>query len=248
MKYEKYIKDGLLAWTLTSNGYKFLTWNLVLMWNKVCSVPLCIVCADRESFSFLQREGISCVMWDTSLVNFGPQIVPFGSRQFVMLNRLKLTLLNLFAKDENIKQCLYLDGDIAVYKDIVSGIRSNLSEANFWAQCDEQGHECSGVCPNFCTGLLAWNHGADLDVFKITDMDVWKQKPEDQVWVNYSAKLAGLSVSILPRDLYPNGARASLTKNTPELNEKAICLHYNYRVGDSKKADMKRFGDWQLIY
>jgi hypothetical protein len=87
-----------------------------------------------------------------------------------------------------------------------------------------------------------------MDVFKITDMDVWKEKPEDQVWVNYSAKLAGLPVSILPRDLYPNGARASLTKNTPELNEKAICLHYNYRVGDSKKADMKRFGDWQLIY
>ena len=251
MNYQKYIKDGMLCWTLTSNGYKYLTWNLAECWKKAkCSGPLCIICADKPSYQFLQREGVSCILLDSQLADFGPQIVPFGSRQFSQLNRLKLRLLDKFAADQLIQQTLYLDGDIAVYKDIVSDMRERLMEAPFWAPCDEQSHECSGSvqCPNFCTGLLAWRNGADKGCFKITDDMIWSQKPEDQVWVNYAARSLGVDVAILPRDLYPNGARLSLTKNNPELKEKAICLHYNYRVGDSKKADMKRFGDWFLVY
>lgn len=249
MKYERYIKDGVLAWTLTSNGYKYMTWNLTLQWKAAgCSAPLCIVCADKPSFQFLQREGISCCLLDDAIQDFGPMIVPFGSRQFSNLNRIKLKLLHFFAQDSAVQRCIYLDGDIAVYKDIVADLCSRLGSADVLAQCDEQGHECSGACPNFCTGLLAWNHGADKGCFKITDMDQWAQKPEDQVWVNWSAPRCRTVVSILPRQLYPNGARLTLTHTNPELKAEAMCLHYNYRVGESKKADMKRFGDWMLPY
>ena len=249
MKYERYIKEGTLAWTLTSNGYKYMTWNLALQWKRArCSAPLCIVCADKPSFQFLQREGISCCLWDEALADFGPLIVPFGSRQFSTLNRLKLSLLHKFSQDPNIQRCIYLDGDIAVYKDIVGDLCQRLTGSDVLAQCDEQGQTCSGECPNFCTGILAWNHGADKGCFRITDMLKWSEKPEDQVWVNGSVKECGTQVTILPRDEYPNGARLTLTHTTPELKEKAFCLHYNYRVGESKKSDMKRFGDWHLPY
>lgn len=120
-------------------------------------------------------------------------------------------------------------------------------------QCDEKQQECSSQtariqCPNVCTGLIAWNHGIDTRLFTVNDEDIWNTKPEDQVWVNSMIQNLQIPVTPLSRSLYPNGARASLTKNTPELSEKAICLHYNYRVGDSKKADMKRYGDWLLPY
>jgi hypothetical protein len=253
MKIDPFLRDGFLAWTLTSNGYKYLTWNFALQWSKaVPGQPLCVVCADKPSYQFLRREGIQCVLWDNALADFGPQIVPFGSRQFSTLNRLKLVLLDGFAKNEAIKQCLYLDGDIALYKNIVMDMRQRLAEKPIWMPCDERCTECTrsatNPCPNFCTGLIAWNHGADKDIFHLTDGTKWAEAPEDQLWVNRVVKEKGVQISILPRDLYPNGSRLTLTKITPELKDMAICLHYNYRVGDAKKADMKRFGDWLLPY
>lgn len=250
MKYEKYIKDGFFAWTLTSNGYKYMTWNLWLHWKRSsCSAPLCIVCADKPSYQFLQREGVPCVLMDDALADFGPLIILFGTRQFSNLNRTKLKLLDLFAKDSKIQQCLYLDGDIVVYRDIVLELRGRIG---FWAQCDEQ-HEpcsetCTKTCPNFCTGLLFWTYGSDKGVFSINQHDVWKQKPEDQVWVNYAVDRDKVQVNTLSRLEYPNGVLATKTRTDPLRKEEAICLHYNYRVGDSKKADMKRLGDWLLPY
>jgi hypothetical protein len=252
MKYSQYIKDGLLAWTLTSNGYKYLTWNFVLHWRRaVPGWPILVVCADKPSYQFLQREGISCVMWDTALADFGPQVVAFGTRQFATLNRLKLRLLETFAADEAVQQCLYIDGDIIIYKNIVEDIQQRLLDSPFLMQCDEQVHECTrgdSSCPNLCSGLIAFQHGADGGVFKITDEAVWSQKPEDQVWVNYSIRQNQIPVTALPRIQYPNGARATLTKTNPDLSADAICLHYNYRVGNSKKVDMQRFSDWLLPY
>jgi hypothetical protein len=255
MKYGSYIKDGFLAWTLTSNGYKYLTWNMALHWKQhVQGVPLLVVCSDKASHNFLSREGISCILIDDMLIDYGPQIVPFGSRQFSVLNRLKLRLLTAFASDSTVQQCLYLDGDIIVYKDIVVDIKERLQEAPLLFQCDEKQSDCSSIstrisCPNVCTGLIAWNHGGiDKSIFQISDEAVWSEKPEDQVWVNYMLRTKQIPVSVLSRILYPNGARVSLTKNTPELAKKAICLHYNYRVGGTKKSDMKRFGDWCLPY
>lgn len=260
MKYDRYVKNGCLAWTLTSNGYKYLTWNFALMWQKTkCSAPLMVVCADKPSYQFLTREGISCVLWDNFLSDFGPQVVPFGSRQFATLNRVKLALLNTFAGDPAIQQCLYFDGDIAIYKDVVGDLLARLSASpeGILCQCDEKAKDCSvglaglaitNVCPNFCTGLVAFKHGGDGGIFKITDETLWSAKPEDQVWVNEAAGRLGVAVGILPRELYPNGARCSLTHSTPELKNEAYLLHYNYRVGGTKVADMKRFGDWHLIY
>ena len=251
MKYGPYIKDGFLAWTLTSNGYKFLTWNMYLQWKKFCGqTPLCIICADKPSYSFFQREGIPCILFDNTIPDFGHQIAPFGSRNFSVLNRLKLRLLNIFSEDETIEKCMYLDGDIAIYKNIADDIKQRLDTSPLWMPCDEQVFECSNpsACPNVCTGLIGYKHGFDRGIFKITDEVKWSSKPEDQVWVNNAIQEKNIPYNVLPRELYPNGSRLSKTNVNPELKEKAYCMHYNYRVGDSKKTDMKRFGDWHLPY
>jgi hypothetical protein len=185
------------------------------------------------------------------MADFGPQIVPFGSRQFMSLNRLKLKLLDTFANDASIQQCIYLDGDIAVYQhvaqDLVTRLQTDVTGLLF--QCDEQHQTCSGPsCPNICTGCIAFRHGADKGCFKITDETVWKEKPEDQVWVNQALARLHISYTVLPRELYPNGTRCSLTHSDLTKKSEAKLLHYNYRVGNAKVADMKRFGDWLLPY
>ncbi len=252
MKLDNFIRDGTLCWTLTSNGYKYLTWNFVLHWRLACPThPILVVCADKPSYQFLQREGISCRLIDDAMADFGPSIVPFGSRQFMSLNRLKLKLLDTFAKDDRIQSCMYLDGDIAIYQNVAEDCFTRLqTDPNgLLFQCDEQPHECSGAsCPNVCTGFIVFRHGADKGCFKITDEALWKEKPEDQVWVNQAMARLGISYTVLPREEYPNGARCSLTHSYPEKKSAAKLLHYNYRVGNAKVADMKRFGDWKLPY
>ena len=254
MNYQSFLKDGTLCWTLTSNGYKYLTWNFVKHWEKACpSVPLLVICADRQSYSFLQRESIPCRLVEQVVQDFGPQIVPFGSRQFSTLNRLKLDLLSKFTKDSEVKTCVYIDGDICVYKNFLEDIQKRLNSCPVLFQCDEKERECSSImnpellCPNVCTGFVVFRHGIQ-DIFKITDEQVWNQKPEDQVWVNHVLARSNILFESLPRELYPNGARLSMTKNSKELSDRAFLLHYNYRVGDIKKADMKRQGDWLLPY
>jgi hypothetical protein len=227
---------------------------MVLFWKKaVKDIQLCVICIDRPSYIFLQKEGIDCILLDKPIADHGPEYIPFGSRYFSMLNRIKLRLLSLFAEDLSIKQCLYLDGDIIIYKDIVCDIKERLLEADLVFQCDEKDRSCLShtlniSCPNLCTGLIAWNHGADKGIFQITDETVWDSRPEDQVWVNYILQKNKIPATSLSRILYPNGIRVGLTKNTPELLEKAICLHYNYRICTSKKIDMKRYNDWLLPY
>lgn len=251
MNYSSYMYDGLLCWTLTSNGYKYFTWNFVKHWRLNCaSVPLLIVCADKPSHQFLHREGIPCILVDQGVLDYGINVMQFGTKPFSMLNRMKLRLLNIFANDPLVKRSVYLDGDICVYKKFLDDINRRLNLVPLLLQCDENEREnpCSEPCQNLCTGLIAFVYGHDNGIFKINDEAVWQQRPEDQVWVNYMLKKTGTPYSSLPRELYPNGVRLTHIKKHPELLEKALLSHYNYRVGNSKKLDMKRYGDWLLPY
>ena len=248
MNYSSYIKNDLLCWTLTSNGYKFLTLNFYKHWQRSCPVPLLIICADKPSYMFFHGEGISCRLVDEGVQDYGIQIIPFGTRNFQKLNRMKLRVLNIIANDPMVKKSVYLDGDICVYKNFLEDIQGRLEVCPLVFQCDEKDIECSNPCQNVCTGLIAFVHGHDNGIFKINDETIWQQKPEDQVWVNYKIKQTGCQYSSLPRDLYPNGVRLTYIKKNPELLEKAFLSHYNYRIGNSKKADMKRYGDWLLPY
>ncbi len=85
-------------------------------------------------------------------------------------------------------------------------------------------------------------------IFTIHNEQEWLQQPEDQVWVNKRLLELNIDWVVLSREGFPNGARLNLTKRDDNLRAMAYLLHYNYRVGDIKKADMKRYGDWLLPY
>ncbi len=244
MNYDQYIQNGFFAWTLTSHGYIDMTHNFWLHWkNANCSAPLCIICADQPSYTELTKKGIPCILMNNPIEDFGPNMLLFERQNADKIYKTKLKLLNIFAKDSKIQKCLYIDGDISIYKDIITDLEGLTG---LWAQCDESVWNCSN-CENRCTGLLFWTHSSDKDIFNIHDEQQWNKYPADQVWFNTKVRTHNIHVNILPRDKYPNGA---LLNNVDifQLKNNAVCIHYNYRVGNSKKDDMKRFGDWLLPY
>lgn len=239
-------------WTLTSRAYCLYTFNLARMLIDL-GIKIRVFCADREAMLFFRRQGYPCHLVDKPLPPQDPGFNPatFGSKQFQTLNRLKLQLLQQFAEKKDIKECIYLDGDIAIYKNFVADIRSRLDACPLLFQCDEQDSkkECgNSSCPWVCTGFIAWRHFDGLaDLFKIDDATVWSAKPEDEAWVNHKLKQTGIVYTSLPRDLYPNGTFVNALMKDPERKKKAFLLHYNYRIGNTKKADMMRAGDWVIM-
>jgi hypothetical protein len=254
---DPFLVDGAFVFTLSSNGYKFLTLNLV-MHLRALKVPwkLCIICADAPSFTFFRNEGIPCLRTTSALPDFGTEVSPIGSRNFQTLNSKKLELLAGFSANPAIRYGIYMDGDIVPYSDFLPDILQRLQAPgapSLYLQCDEQTRVgCTGTpsCPNGCTGFLAWSHGIDSRIFSVGGkaLKVWSAHPEDQVFVNTTMKTLGIPVITLPRDLYPNGAFASLFGEGSLRKRDAFLLHYNYIVGAAKQRKIKNNGDWLLPY
>lgn len=248
---QPYIKDGTFVFTLTSNGYKYFTLNL-LEHLKKAGVPwkLCVVCADKAAYQFFRGQTISVIQAVTLFPDTGPNISPFGTMNFQRLNRLKLDLLATFTSYPEIRHGIYMDGDIAVYNDFVPDIleRLELGPA-LHIQCDEGHREScsseSSTCTNACTGFIAWSHGLSPSLFQVNKyLSLWRAQPEDQVFVNARIRDEGVAFQTLPRDLYPNGQFARLYSPDSPLKSVAKILHYNYLVGLDKQRRMKINGDW----
>jgi len=247
--------DKAIVCTLTSNGYKFLTLNLVRLLQKA-GVPwkLCIVCTDKASYRFFRQESIPCLLMDSPLPDSQPKITPFGCRAFQQLNLKKLELLAELCASEA-DYIVYMDGDIAVYADFLPDLVQRLaaeSAAPILLQCDEQSRaDCSGApCPNACTGFIAWRR-ADVPapLFQVAGQGpLWRQCPEDQVFVNHRLRELAIPFQTLPRDKYPNGQFASLYGKDTAQKGSTFILHYNWRVGETKRQSMLANGDWIIPY
>ena len=246
---------GTLVFTLTSNGYKFYTLNLVRYLQRIgVAWRLCIFCADAASHKFFSQEGIPCRRLPDLLPEFGAHTVPFGTRQFQQLNRKKLDILKSLVARADVVSGIYMDGDIVVYRDFLADVEGRLDAdpTRILFQCDENEPrlDCSGAtCPTPCSGFLAWRHGgaATPDLFRIDDStrEVWRECPEDQVFIQKMLKRSGAAYGTLPRDLYPNGR---FSGRGARAGAGGFLLHYNYLIGDAKRQRMRVNGDWLLPY
>ena len=246
-----YIQNDTFIFTLTNNGYKYFTLNLVETMKRANILwKLCIICADKDSHRFFRTQGIPAILATTLVDGTGSDIALFGTRNFQRLNRLKLDLLTSFVSMPEIKYGIYMDGDIAVYNDFVPDIRQRLETANpsIHFQCDEGSRNpCTGdsSCINVCTGFIAWSYGISPTLFRVSsELELWKRQPEDQVFVNAMLKKEGTPFKTLPRDLYPNGQFLRLYSADSGLKGVAKILHYNYTVGMDKQRRMRQNGDW----
>jgi hypothetical protein len=247
---QPFIYENHITWTMTTNGYKLYTLNLIAWLTQVAKVPwtLCVICCDAESYTFFRREGIPCIPYEIQTSKGQQMISPFGSNDFAKWNRKKVELLLWFTRicpEAGVKKSLYLDGDIVVQKDPWAYLEGS-SDLIF--QCDCVGSEVHSNCKSICSGVLFQRHNGDpkikeLFMFDKTDWEAAER--QDQPYIaNRLAKL-NIPFNTLDRGLFGNGQiqMAGLWKTQPW-----VLLHYNYRVGDTKKQAMRAAGHWRLLY
>lgn len=249
MNPEPFLHKGTLVWTLSTNGYKFITLNLLKTIERL-KLPwkLVVVAADKESYIFFKREGYPTLQYPNATHTNENAISRWGTPQFQKYNFIKLFCLNAFAKNPAIQNCIYMDGDIVVFKDFLPDILSRLEAKpeTILIQCDEkEPKSCAAEgCPNCCTGFIAWRQGADKGIFDVADRAKWAEHPDDQLWVNHQIRERKIPHETLPRNLYPNGAYIPGIKEMPE----AFLLHFNWRVGTAKIQEIKKLGQWLIPY
>lgn len=249
-----FIKEKTLVFTVTSDGYKYFTWNLALVCARL-KVPwkLCILCLDRESYDFFQRVAFvpaKLYLMDGRVEHKSPAL--FSTPLFKKLNRMKLKALEALSQRTDIETLLYLDSDIVLFKDPLLGLRERLLEQPLWFQCDEKvegqfGCSDTQQCPNPCSGVIAMRLTDETrplykNIFAY-DTALWNTIVGDQDYIQARMKQFGVSYKTLPREEYPNGI---FLANDRYKHEAIVLLHFNYFVGNDKKRVMKNKDCWLL--
>lgn len=254
LKLDPFIQDKTLVFTVTSDGYKYYTWNLYKMLQTL-KVPwkLCILCLDRESYEFMKR--IAQIPSRLYLLPGGtiPHKSPlmFGTLQFKRMNRMKVKALEDLSQIPQIDRLIYLDSDIAVFRDFLPDLVAKLEIYPLVFQCDEtleHSLTCSNEdrCGNPCSGFIGMSvktHRESLKQLFAFEKEGWDAIVGDQDYIYARLLKFQIPYHTLPREDYPNGVFLSENKfraGTPYL------LHFNYVVGTMKQRLMKEKECWVL--
>lgn len=247
LKLDSFLYEKTLVFTVSSDGYKYLTWNLWLLLQRL-KVPwkLCILCLDRESQEFFSKIAMIpsrlFLMPSSSHEHKTPCL--FGSQTFKRMNRMKLKALEQLSARADIETLVFLDSDIAVFRDPVPYLQDLLKEHSIVFQCDEkESFECSngGACPNPCSGVIALRTSAGhARIFSIED-ELWKSALTDQDYILTQMLRFKTPFATLPRELFPNGI--FLSGNRYKEKDPYL-VHFNYIVGMDKVRSMKQKECW----
>lgn len=255
LKLDSLIHNKTLVFTVTSDGYKYYTWNLYSFIKKLnVSWKLCILCLDRESFDFFNRiAGIPSRIYLMSGSHFEHKTpAVFGSSSFKRMNRMKVKALQDLSQREDIETLLFIDSDIVIFKDPIPYLKERLAEAPIWFQCDEKGEDkfvCSSQdsCTNPCSGVIAMRLDSETrPIFQKIyghQENSWKNAVGDQDYILGQMIENKVSYKTLDRALFPNGIfinKDKFKEGDPYL------LHFNYYMGTDKRRVMKQKDCWLL--
>ncbi len=254
VKIDPFVHDKTLVFTVTSDGYKYYTWNLYKNLQKL-KVPwkLCILCLDRESNEFFTRIAQIPSRLFLTPGNTVPHKTPlmFGTKQFKRLNRLKVVALETLSQLPQIDTLIYLDSDIAVFRDFLPELKKTLELHPLVFQCDEQREdvrECSNIlqCENPCSGVIGMSlqgHRETLKRLFSFDKDIWDTIMGDQDYLLARLKKYEIPYATLSRVEYPNGL--FLSDNLFKQGNPCL-LHFNQVVGAMKQRIMNEKECWFL--
>ena len=127
MNPEPYLYKDTLIWTMTTNGYKYMTLNLIKTIEAAkCPWKLLVVAGDYESHAFFRKEGISVILYTKAQKTQETTISRWGSPQFQRYNFIKLDIAHTFSQNPKIKRCVYMDGDITLFNDFLPDLTMRL--------------------------------------------------------------------------------------------------------------------------
>lgn len=265
LKLDPFITEKTLVFTVTSDGYKFYTWNLYKMLQQL-KVPwkLCILCLDRESKEFFDRiaqiPSRLYLMPGDRVMHKEP--VRFGTTPFKRMNRMKIQALQELSQRSELDRLIFMDSDIAVFKDFVPYFTDLLQTEPLVFQCDENINEslqpqdrgsgsfaCSNAsnCTNPCTGVIGMLLNSETrpkfrELYKIVS-EQWRPALTDQDYIANRLKAMALSYSTLPRGDFPNGI---FLANNKYKETNPYLVHFNYIVGKMKQRIMMEKDCWLL--
>ena len=255
LKLDPFIQEKTLVFTVTSDGYKYYTWNLYKLLEQL-KLPwkLCILCLDRESKDFFTRiaqiPSRLYLMPGDRILHKDP--IRFGTPPFKRMNRMKLKALEQLSQRPEIETLFFLDSDIAVFKDPIPRIRQLLETHPLWFQCDEKipgSFECSNVdgCLNPCTGVIAARCTTEtreqLKKLFHVDSEPWGTALTDQDYIAARLLSFNLPYKILDRKEFPNGI--FLANNRYKEGDPYL-IHFNYLIAKAKQVSMKEKECWVL--
>lgn len=255
LKIDPFIYEKTLFFTVTSDGYKYYTWNLYkMLQEKKVPWKLCILCLDRESNDFFNR----IAQIPSRLFLLSGQRIPhkdpvhFGSTSFKRMNRMKLKALQELSQRPELDRLIFIDSDIAVFRDPFSYFQDILETHPLVFQCDEKLEDSfacsnSSACANPCTGVIGMKLTETTrpiykELYKV-ESEPWSQALTDQDYIANRLKQLEIPYQTLSRELFPNGI--FLQKNRYKESDPYL-LHFNYIVGKAKQKTMIEKECWFL--
>ena len=231
--------------TLTNNGYRNLTENLLLSMKKIGILhTIKIYCLDNDSYQYFSDKYI---FNEVELVNdveyklsnwieyAAPQSKNIEGKQiWAEVTKYKIIVINYELNKGN--DVIFIDGDIIIYEPFVKDLYNNIGNNDIIIQSDNAekgGRDC------MCTGffLIKTNSKTiECTNFDNINMDVF---PNDQQYLRWATNKYNLTYKYLSLDLYPNGKYYRTYKPTPNI------IHFNY---DSGMGKIKRMKDFNLYY
>jgi hypothetical protein len=215
---------------------------------------LCILCLDRESNDFFNRiaqiPSRLYLMPGDKIHHKEP--VRFGTQSFKRMNRMKIKALQELSQRQDLDTLLFIDSDIAVFKNFVPFLKETLQINPLVFQCDENipgSLACSHLagCLNPCTGVIGMALTDEsrpiLKKLYTIDSESWGVAMTDQDYITNRLKALQIPYTTLERTLFPNGI--FLTKDKYKEGDPYL-VHFNYIVGKMKQRIMMEKECWTL--
>jgi len=251
--YTPFTYDDVIVFTITSNGYKDLTYNL---WKSIDNLQvkwkLMIICLDKESEAYFKSKNIEIILYDTS--SSSKNLTIFGSNEFMEYNHTKLDLIELIRKEapSSVKYIIFMDSDIVVLNDFIPYLKNlyeNTTNSIYFQSDNDYNDFLSNTNTIACTGFfIVKRDNLEKSPFIIDDQAEWEKIREDQPYVNMKLKKYNIQYEYLDRKLFPNGAfiKGNMHSLNQNLWNNPFILHYNYIMGDNKIQSMKNNKHWYI--
>ncbi len=233
--------------TLTNNGYKDLTDNLMISMKKIgLEKMLKIYCIGKEAYNYFKNKyHFNEVEQVDTKEDYLNNWVDYkaqqntdveGKKQWATITSYKIYAINNELRLGN--DTIFIDGDIVFEKDPFKYMLDCLDpETELLIQNDHQ----ENTNPNMCTGFF-WMKSNE-NTINITDFDTISKNinsfKNDQLYMRRFAKK--INHKYLDLDLFPNGKYFRDKKP-----ENPYIIHFNYDVSEYKIKRMKQFNKWYL--